>query len=198
MSAPDPFPINSRPDPDSRETGPEQSPGETGTCRPARPRRVRPRPGQRLARPEAGPAPLTAEQRLLILDSWRRSGLPAGDFAPLVGVSKHTLYSWKQKFEADGPAGLADQPRRGPAGQPGARSHRTSATAQAAVAWVTSSRTRPSTACRGEQPVSTAVPGSGLTADTDCLSPTPSANRRRGRGGGRGRRTCQAGRCRSR
>jgi hypothetical protein len=119
MSAPDPFPINSRPDPeppDSRETGPEQSPGETGTGRPARPRRVRPRPGQRLARPEAGPAPLTAEQRLLILDSWRRSGLPAGDFAPLVGVSKHTLYAWKQKFEAEGPAGLADQPRGGPAG----------------------------------------------------------------------------------
>jgi transposase len=53
---------------------------------------------------------------LLILDSWRRSGLPAGDFAPLVGVSKHTLYAWKQKFEAEGPAGLADQPRGGPAG----------------------------------------------------------------------------------
>jgi hypothetical protein len=48
---------------------------------------------------------------------WHRSGLPAGDFAPLVGVSKHTLCSWKQKFEADGPAGLADQLRDGPAGR---------------------------------------------------------------------------------
>ena len=40
-----------------------------------------------------------AEQRLLILDTWMRSGLPAGDYAPLVGVSKHTLYAWKTKFE---------------------------------------------------------------------------------------------------
>ncbi len=30
------------------------------------------------------PAPLTPPQRLLILDAWRRSGLPAEDFAPLV------------------------------------------------------------------------------------------------------------------
>src|SRR6185312_4150052 len=60
----------------------------------------------------------TPEQRLLILDSWRRSGLPAGDFAPLVGVSKHTLYAWKKRFEAEGPAGLLDRVR-GPA--PGSR-----------------------------------------------------------------------------
>ena len=30
-------------------------------------------------------------QRLLVLDTWKRSGLPARDFAPLVGLSKHTL-----------------------------------------------------------------------------------------------------------
>jgi transposase InsO family protein len=53
----------------------------------------------------------TPEQRLLILDAWRRSGLPAGDFAPLVGVSKHTLYLWQKKFAAAGPAGLMDQPK---------------------------------------------------------------------------------------
>jgi transposase InsO family protein len=40
-----------------------------------------------------------------------RSGLPAGDFAPLVQVSKHTLYMWKARFEADGPAGLMDRPK---------------------------------------------------------------------------------------
>jgi transposase InsO family protein len=51
------------------------------------------------------------EQRLLVLDAWRRSGLPAGDFAPLVGVSKHTLYAWQRRFEAEGPAGLLDRPR---------------------------------------------------------------------------------------
>jgi transposase len=54
---------------------------------------------------------LTAEQRLLLLDTWQRSGLPAGDFAALVGVSRHTLYGWKKKFDAQGPAALLDRPR---------------------------------------------------------------------------------------
>jgi len=53
---------------------------------------------------------------LLLLDTWRRSGLPAGDFAALVGLSKHTLYAWKKKFDKQGPAGLLDQPRGGPTG----------------------------------------------------------------------------------
>lgn len=57
---------------------------------------------------------LTPEQRLYVLDAWMKSGLPAGDFAPLVGVSKHTLYGWKQRFEAEGPVGLMDG-KRGPA-----------------------------------------------------------------------------------
>jgi transposase InsO family protein len=72
--------------------------------------------GRRLARPHqsrraAGNAPFTPEQRVLLLDTWLRSGLPAKDFAALVGLSKHTLYKWKQRFEQQGPAGLADQPR---------------------------------------------------------------------------------------
>jgi transposase len=62
------------------------------------------------------PSPLTAEQRLLLLDTWLRSGLPAGDFAALVGLSKHTLYDWKRKFQAEGPAGLVDRPRGSPPG----------------------------------------------------------------------------------
>jgi transposase InsO family protein len=53
----------------------------------------------------------SGEVRLKILDTWMRSGLPAGDFAPLVNVSKHTLYSWKHRFEEDGPAGLMAKPR---------------------------------------------------------------------------------------
>ena len=74
-------------------------------------------PGRRLVKKDATPTPpLTAQQRLLLLDTWRRSGLPAGDFAALVGVSKYTLYAWKQKFEQQGPAGLMDQPRGGPKG----------------------------------------------------------------------------------
>jgi hypothetical protein len=73
--------------------------------------------GKRLTRPNDETAhKLTAEQRLLLLDTWRRSGLPAGDFAALVGLSKYTLYAWKHKFEAEGPAGLEDKPRGGPQG----------------------------------------------------------------------------------
>jgi transposase len=75
------------------------------------------RRGRRLVQPERlKPPALSAEQRLLLLDTWRRSGLPAGDFGALVGLSKHTLYAWKKKFEAQGPAGLMDQPRGGPKG----------------------------------------------------------------------------------
>src|SRR5688572_8588246 len=59
---------------------------------------------------------LTAQQRLLLLDTWRRSGLPAGDFAALVGVSKHTLYAWKKRFDDLGPAGLLNRQKRGPRG----------------------------------------------------------------------------------
>jgi transposase InsO family protein len=59
---------------------------------------------------------LTPTQRLLLLDTWQRSGLPAGDFAAMVGISKHTLYIWKRKFEEEGPGGLMDRPRGGPTG----------------------------------------------------------------------------------
>ena len=77
------------------------------------------RRGQRMVKPgQARPPALSAEQRLLLLDTWRRSGLPAGDFAALVGLSKHTLYAWKKKFDTKGPAGLMDQPR---GGLPGSR-----------------------------------------------------------------------------
>jgi transposase InsO family protein len=73
--------------------------------------------GRRLVKPEGSPQPsMTPEQRLLILDTWLRSGLPAGDFATLVGVSKHTLYGWKKRFDEQGPAGLMDAHRGGPKG----------------------------------------------------------------------------------
>jgi transposase InsO family protein len=74
------------------------------------------RRGRRLVKPAGPTAPLTPQQRLLLLDTWRRSGLPAGDFAALVGLSKHTLYAWKKKFDQQGPAGLLDRPRGGPTG----------------------------------------------------------------------------------
>jgi transposase InsO family protein len=73
--------------------------------------------GRRLVKKDLPSAPaLSAQQRLLLLDTWQRSGLPAGDFAALIGMSKHTLYSWKKKFDTQGPAGLMDRPRGGPRG----------------------------------------------------------------------------------
>ncbi|HYG76328.1 MAG TPA: IS481 family transposase [Planctomycetota bacterium] len=72
-------------------------------------------PGKRLVKPEPSKT-LTAQQRLLLLDTWRRSGLPAGDFAAMVNVSKHSLYTWKKAFDEEGPAGLMDKPRGGPRG----------------------------------------------------------------------------------
>jgi hypothetical protein len=76
-----------------------------------------PHRGRRLVqKPATPPSPLTPQQRLLLLDTWQRSGLAAGDFAALVGLSRHTLYSWKKKFDNEGPAGLMDQQRGGPGG----------------------------------------------------------------------------------
>src|SRR5262245_18795105 len=58
---------------------------------------------RRLVQPtETTPVALGPPQRLLLLDTWKRSGLPAGDFAAMVGISKHTLYAWKKRFEAEG------------------------------------------------------------------------------------------------
>ncbi len=69
-----------------------------------------------LKKPQPTPPRVSPEQRLLLLDTWRRSGLPAGDFAALTGLCKHTLYGWKKRFEAEGPAGLMDRARGAPKG----------------------------------------------------------------------------------
>jgi transposase InsO family protein len=55
--------------------------------------------------------PLSPQQKLLLLDTWQRSGLPARDFGALVNISRQTLYAWKRRFEERGPAGLMDQPK---------------------------------------------------------------------------------------
>ena len=59
---------------------------------------------------------LRPEERVLLLDMWQRSGLSARDFGALVGVSRHTLFDWKKKFDRLGPAGLSDQVRGAPRG----------------------------------------------------------------------------------
>ena len=56
---------------------------------------------------------LDSEQRQMVLSIWDQSGLPAKDFAPLVGVSHHTLYAWRQRFKKEGAAGLENK-QRGP------------------------------------------------------------------------------------
>ena len=78
--------------------------GEASTAR-DRPRLDNPRRGRRLVKKADQKAlALSPEQRLLLLDTWQRSGLPAADFAALVGLSKYTLYEWKRRFDAEGPA----------------------------------------------------------------------------------------------
>ncbi len=54
----------------------------------------------------------TPRERLLLLDTWQRSGLSAAEFASLCGASKHTLYAWKQRFDREGPAGLQTSKRK--------------------------------------------------------------------------------------
>ena len=79
---------------------------------------------RRLVRKEdEPPRTVPAPKRLLILDTWKRSGLPAADFAPLVGVSKHTLYKLGQVLRGVRP-GRADGPSPWqPQGQPPVRGH---------------------------------------------------------------------------
>jgi transposase InsO family protein len=111
---PNPVPPNPSPEPEPAPSG-GFPPGDRPPLIPPLSGRG-PRPGAALHRPPAAEAGFTPEQRLLILDAWRRSGLPAGDFAPLVGLSRHTLYAWKKKFDDQGPAGLMDKPKGAPPG----------------------------------------------------------------------------------
>ena len=102
------------PQPPVAPDGPAGIPGLAGRA-PGSPFRAEahaPRRGRRLVSPEdaaAATRSLTPEQKLLILDSWLRSGLPATDFAPIAGVSKQILYAWKRRFGELGPAGLVDR-----------------------------------------------------------------------------------------
>lgn len=94
--------------------------------RPARVGRGRPR-GKRLVptgtTPSATPSvpfpaasAMNPQQKLLVLDTWQRSGLPATDFGQMVGIAKQTLNIWKRRFDEFGPEGLMDQPKGGPKG----------------------------------------------------------------------------------
>jgi transposase InsO family protein len=54
---------------------------------------------------------VTPEQKLLLIDAWKRSGLPGSDFADLVGYSYKTLYQWRRQYEKYGVEGLFGKPR---------------------------------------------------------------------------------------
>jgi transposase InsO family protein len=47
-----------------------------------------------------------AAERLTILETWVRSKLSAAEFAEIVDVSRHQLYTWKSLFDHGGPAAL--------------------------------------------------------------------------------------------
>jgi transposase InsO family protein len=59
----------------------------------------------------------TGPERLLLLDTWMRSELPASEFSQLVGVASQTLTNWRRRFEEEGPAALLGYRR----GQQGSR-----------------------------------------------------------------------------
>jgi transposase InsO family protein len=98
-----------------QESEPDEHAYDTEYVTPALGARRKGSPHKKLRKFEVrlGPTPngLKAEQRLLLLDAWQRSGLAAGPFAELVGLSHHTLYAWKKRFEELGPAGLDEKPR---------------------------------------------------------------------------------------
>ncbi len=58
----------------------------------------------------------TPQERILLLDMWRRSDLSAREFSALVGVSAKTLVIWKRRFDRLGPVGLMDGARGAPCG----------------------------------------------------------------------------------
>ncbi len=125
--APEPDPLGAAP-PLADSTDSPESPGLSGVPglsgrapgSPFRAQALSPRRGKRLVSPEEAASAtrsLTPEQRLLILDAWQRSALPAADFAPIAGVSRQALYAWKRRFAEHGPAGLVDGASvRGPLG----------------------------------------------------------------------------------
>jgi transposase InsO family protein len=75
----------------------------------------RPISGKKEAR--AASRVFTSVERLLILDIWERSEIGAPQFGELLGITSHTLYQWRKRFEEDGPAGLEDRPRGTSKGQ---------------------------------------------------------------------------------
>src|SRR5262245_36449938 len=79
-------------------------------------------PGRKRGSPAVNPATIADNariapaQRIVLLDVWARSGMKAPEFGQMVGVTPHTLYEWRRRFQAQGPAGLMEGRRGGMAG----------------------------------------------------------------------------------
>lgn len=132
-SEPDPVPVDPMPTvpgwnekgPEPAFPSPEEGPLYVGFSPPADPPppwrgggRTRPRKNRALQK-KAGPKKVfTGEEKLLILDVWKRSNLPARDFAGLLDVSPHSLYAWRKKLEENGPEALFPA---APGPEPGSR-----------------------------------------------------------------------------
>jgi len=56
------------------------------------------------------PAGLARRGRIILLVA---DGMPISDVATTVGISRHFVYKWVQRFLDKGVEGLADKPRRG-------------------------------------------------------------------------------------
>ena len=56
--------------------------------------------------------PLSAPQKLLLLEWWHRIGLPARLFLFLVNVARQMLSAWKRRFDKLRPGGMIGQPKR--------------------------------------------------------------------------------------
>ena len=70
-----------------------------------------PRKGNHLRKKRDGrTSKIKPQQRLLLLDTWKRSGLSAKDFGALVGLTPNTLHAWNRRFKDMGPAGLMKVP----------------------------------------------------------------------------------------
>ena len=93
------------------EPGPDPADHDPGESIFPRARSQRRKPRLAVDPEEVARQSFSPQQRLLLLDTWQRSGLSAREFAELVGVSKHTLNKWKQLFERLGPEGLMDRRR---------------------------------------------------------------------------------------
>jgi len=73
--------------------------------------------GRRLVKqPRSRGVKYPSEHRILVLDVWKRSGLPCKEFSRIVGISVSTLGLWKRRFEEEGLEGLSDAVRGAPKG----------------------------------------------------------------------------------